>query len=264
MGKHATWMPLYVSDYWGATAHLTALESGGYLHLLMQAWTRGGSLHDDDAVLARLARCTPEEWSAIAPAVRAMFAAKRGFLTHPRLTLELRAAEAKYRTRLKQTEKATIAAAAQRKQKQQDASVTDSVTTHTTTTTTTKDQKQGQKQGHAEAAPPLPSWVPQPAMATFIAYRKAARKPLTSAGLTLAIRKLDALRQQGHDPTAVLEQSVERGWSGLFPVKGDSTSINRNDRRDDVTASILGVFGHGQATADDTETDITAEARRIA
>jgi len=41
-------MPLYVADYLADTAHLGALESGVYLHLIMHYWLKGGLPDDAD------------------------------------------------------------------------------------------------------------------------------------------------------------------------------------------------------------------------
>ena len=56
------WMPLFIADYISNTSHLGALESGAYLHLIMEYWQKGG-LPDDDARLARIAKMTPIEFS---------------------------------------------------------------------------------------------------------------------------------------------------------------------------------------------------------
>lgn len=66
------WMPLYPGDYLADTAHLSAAESGAYLHLIMHYWLKGG-LPDDDAQLARIARMTPAEWQEARPVVEAFF-----------------------------------------------------------------------------------------------------------------------------------------------------------------------------------------------
>lgn len=55
------WMPLYIADYLADTSHLRALESGGYLHLIMHYWQHGG-VPNDDRKLAAIARMTDREW----------------------------------------------------------------------------------------------------------------------------------------------------------------------------------------------------------
>lgn len=57
------WMPLYIADYLRKTTHLGALESGAYLHLIMDYWQNDG-LPADDKKLARIAKLTDREWKA--------------------------------------------------------------------------------------------------------------------------------------------------------------------------------------------------------
>lgn len=57
------WMPLTIADYLRKTTHLGALESGAYLHLIMDYWQNDG-LPDDDKKLARIAKLTDREWRA--------------------------------------------------------------------------------------------------------------------------------------------------------------------------------------------------------
>lgn len=67
----------------------------------------------------------------------------------------------------------------------------------------------------------LPNWLPADTWADFIAMRKSIRKPMTPAAMRLQFKALANLRDQGHDPRAVLEQSIAASWQGLFPLKGD-------------------------------------------
>lgn len=66
------WMPLYVADYLADTMHLTAAESGAYLHLIMHYWANDG-LPDDDRKLARIARMTDREWIKARATIREFF-----------------------------------------------------------------------------------------------------------------------------------------------------------------------------------------------
>lgn len=79
------WMPLYVADYLADTGHLTAAEHGAYLLLIMHYWTRKG-LPKDERQLARIARLSPEEWSASRDTLAALFG--EGW-THKRIDGEL-------------------------------------------------------------------------------------------------------------------------------------------------------------------------------
>lgn len=89
------------------------------------------------------------------------------------------------------------------------------------------------------AAPTLPGWLPPAAWAAWLAFRKSKRQPYTPHAQALSLRNLEALRGQGHDPVAVLEQSIERGWTGLFPVKTDRAPAPPTSAPDPAEAARL-------------------------
>jgi hypothetical protein len=78
-------------------------------------------------------------------------------------------------------------------------------------------EEKKEKQHAAVAA--VPDWLPGDAWQSFAEMRAKIRAPLTDKAKTLALAELGKLRDQGHDPRAVLEQSVMNGWRGLFPLK---------------------------------------------
>jgi uncharacterized protein YdaU (DUF1376 family) len=55
------WMPLYVGDYLGDTGHLTTMQHGAYLLLMMHYW-RKGELPDDDRQLSKIAKLPLRTW----------------------------------------------------------------------------------------------------------------------------------------------------------------------------------------------------------
>ncbi|WP_303104141.1 helix-turn-helix domain-containing protein [uncultured Mitsuokella sp.] len=71
----------------------------------------------------------------------------------------------------------------------------------------------------------------QEALRDFEASRKALHKPLTLKAKELIVKKLEKLAP-GNEmmQIAILEQSIERGWQGVFPLKQDS----RWQRDDDM------------------------------
>lgn len=82
-------MPLYVGDYLGDTAHLTCTEHGAYMLLLMAMWRAGGSLPNDDVRLARFCRCTRQQWDRMRPNIMPFFTASDAEIKQDRLTAEL-------------------------------------------------------------------------------------------------------------------------------------------------------------------------------
>lgn len=86
-------MQLYVSDFLGDTLSLSTEQIGAYLLLLMAMWNAKGSLPDDDAKLARIARMSIKKWRAIARELMAYFDRADGQVTHHRLTFELQKSE---------------------------------------------------------------------------------------------------------------------------------------------------------------------------
>lgn len=66
------WMPLYIADYLADTSHLTTVQHGAYLLLIMHYWKRG-SLPEGDEQLAAITRMTAADWKKAKPIVQAFF-----------------------------------------------------------------------------------------------------------------------------------------------------------------------------------------------
>jgi uncharacterized protein YdaU (DUF1376 family) len=65
-------MPLYVGDYLAKTGHLTTLQHGAYLLLIMHYWSNGG-LPTTDRELMAIARMTEPEWVGNCHAIARFF-----------------------------------------------------------------------------------------------------------------------------------------------------------------------------------------------
>lgn len=64
------YMPLFVADYLADAAHLSTIQHGAYLLLIMNYWQRGGPIPNDDAKLARIVGMSVRNWQQIkAPVV---------------------------------------------------------------------------------------------------------------------------------------------------------------------------------------------------
>ncbi len=104
---------------------------------------------------------------------------------------------------------------------------------------------------HSPQEAMLPSWLPKKQWQAFLAMRAERKKPLTNAGIRLALSKLAALRDAGHAPSAVLEQSTLYNWLGLFALKTNSPSQRdmfdfRQAQQASTDAGRIRLFGHTQ------------------
>lgn len=81
-------MPLFPSDFFADTEHISGEAARAYLFLLAHAWIRGAKLPNDDAALARLARMGIRSWRAIRGEVLSFWRLEDGFWHQPRLTKE--------------------------------------------------------------------------------------------------------------------------------------------------------------------------------
>lgn len=66
------WMPLYIADYLADTAHLSTIEHGAYILLIMHYWTKG-SLPSDDDTVRRITRLDKRQWVAHRDILASMF-----------------------------------------------------------------------------------------------------------------------------------------------------------------------------------------------
>lgn len=82
-------LPLWTDAYLGDTTHLTTIEHGTYLLLLMTSWrSKDCRLPDDDRLLARYARLGAGQWRRLRPVIEAFFDVADGWWVQSRLTDE--------------------------------------------------------------------------------------------------------------------------------------------------------------------------------
>ena len=59
------------------------------------------------------------------------------------------------------------------------------------------------------------------ALVEFVKFRKFIKKPMTNKALELIIAKLNKLGASDRERVAILNQSIERGWAGVFSLKDE-------------------------------------------
>ena len=67
----------------------------------------------------------------------------------------------------------------------------------------------------------------------FIKMRKAIKKPLTTRGLELMIKKLYNLSTNITEQIEILNNSIMNNWQGIFPLKNENNNNNNKGSIDD-------------------------------
>lgn len=76
------YMQFYPGDYLADTGHLTTVQHGAYLLIIMNYWQRGSALVDDDERLAATARLTVREWKKHRKVIKEFFIVSGGVWIH--------------------------------------------------------------------------------------------------------------------------------------------------------------------------------------
>ena len=101
---------------------------------------------------------------------------------------------------------------------------------YTGTVTETETSTEKQEPTPRKSAAVIPEWIPRDSWDGFVEMRKKIRAPLTTRAVTETIRDLEKLAKAGHDPGAVLDQSTQRSWRGVFEIKGGEHAGNQGNR----------------------------------
>lgn len=107
--KADAWMPLWIGAYLADTMHLSTVQHGAYLLLLMAYWRAGAALPDDDEELRAIARCDASEWKRVRPKVEKFFRVENGAWWHKRVEAELASADNRKQAAAERAEKAAAA-----------------------------------------------------------------------------------------------------------------------------------------------------------
>lgn len=69
---------------------------------------------------------------------------------------------------------------------------------------------------------PVPEFVPSELWDDFLAIRKGLKAKNTTPAIKALITELKKLKDKGHDPVAVINQSIRASWKDVYPVKGEN------------------------------------------
>lgn len=85
----------------------------------------------------------------------------------------------------------------------------------------------------------LPEWIKKETWEAYREMRQRKRAPLTDRAAILIIKELEKLKLSGNQPEDVLNQSIMKSWTGVFPISGGNSNGRPQEfRHDDKRLSI--------------------------
>jgi len=211
-------LPLWTDAYLADTRHLSTVEHGAYLLLLMEAWRRPHcDLPDDEKLLARLAGLSLEEWARISPVVMELWDrdGRRKTWTQKRLKKE--------RLYVGQKSASQRDKARKRWNSEENADATalpngcrsDAPTPTPTPTPISSNEDIGtraKKRSSKWSSIPCPDGVAALVWDDFEKHRKGKGAPIT----TTAIRGFEReAAKAGITLEAAITETIERNWQGF-------------------------------------------------
>lgn len=95
------WMPVNVGDYLKRTMHLSTVQHGAYLLLMLHHWSTAEPLPPDAESLANIARMSPRDWARHSPVLARMFTVTDNGWVSAEVMNELLLAETNRQARVK-------------------------------------------------------------------------------------------------------------------------------------------------------------------
>jgi uncharacterized protein YdaU (DUF1376 family) len=88
------WMPLFIKDHRARVGTLTHVQHSALVYLHMLLWENGGSIADDDKLIAAELRLTNKQWLEMRARLLLDCTLSGGKISHPKIIAELSKAEA--------------------------------------------------------------------------------------------------------------------------------------------------------------------------
>lgn len=86
----------------------------------------------------------------------------------------------------------------------------------------------------------LPDWIAEQDWSDYLEMRKKKKAPPTIRAMQETVADLAKLKAQGHEPAAVLRQSIQRCYVGVFPIGEQKTNGYAKPRRAELPQAGVG------------------------
>jgi uncharacterized protein YdaU (DUF1376 family) len=247
--------PHHIGDFNSATRHLTRIERSVYRDLIELYYDTEAPLALDVDKLCRLliAR-SEEEQAAVTQVLNEFFVQATQGWTHARCDAEI----ARYHGNKEAKSAAGKASAAKRAQKalRPDAASAGEqqplkgCATNQEPEPVTKSQEEASTPGRKRVAScdvsliELPEWLDREDWVSWVADRKARKKPVTEEGARRQLQQLAGYLAEGFPARAVIANSIASGYQGLFPPRAASRAapVSRARQRADWSSELRDVL----------------------
>lgn len=221
----------YIGDYQRHTGHLSLAQDGAYRRMMDHYYSTEQPLPADRNILNRICGAMEKvEREAVDFVAKAFFREFEGHLHHERIDEEVSIAQEKIANLKVNAQAGGKQSGKSRSSKSEadgeaNASANAQAETNNKSEVSSQSKPNGLGKNKAQLSVALPSWLPKDLWKDWVSYRKSIKAPLTQRAAELCIGKLEKLRAEGHDPRAVIENSVMSGrWTGLFAPKPEATA----------------------------------------
>ena len=234
----------HLGDYAKKAGHLSALEHGVYTLILDAYYDREQAPTEQDAMRWARAR-NPDETQAVTSVLQQFFILTDGRYVQGRVECELASANDRAEHN-RQVGKLGGRPPRARKTNRVNYGLQSGSENNPNPlihqSTTEQDQKLGEpavpKVAPRKIQLNLPDWLSPNVWQDWHHFRNA-RKGWTFRARELSLAKLGRLRDAGHDPAQVIEQSIECGWTGLFELKKDRAITSQTGPTSKAGQAIL-------------------------
>lgn len=231
-----SYVAFYFDDWRSGCATLPPMAEWAYYQICMAIWDTGKPIDADDLAMI-LIRAGVEAESLVELLIRKkkITRDRQGRITAKRAFAEHRRARDLHAKRSKGGKNS--AKNRQKTNSKKDNENSDKPNSVGNTVGNNQNQNQNQTSPKGEDSPPNPqngeheiegeqidflSGIPEESWEKFKDYRREIGKPLTKVAANRARILLERLqREEGMDPAAVIQQTIDRTWVGLFPLKDE-------------------------------------------
>ncbi|HAP27304.1 MAG TPA: hypothetical protein DCR74_17135 [Achromobacter sp.] len=252
-----------IGDYAQATTHLSLVEDAIYSRLLRRYYAEEEPIADNMAQIFRwVGARSDEEKEATAQILAEYFQLHEGYWRNKRADAEIAAYHVKAETAKangkrggRPRKEAPLARATYGGASGNDGSGENPPETGSKANQETGTRNQEFKEtspsprtrmsGFDAATIELPDWLDGDDWRSWVADRKARRKPVTQEAARRQLQQLAAYLAEGHQPGAVIANSIAGGYQGLYPPRVQArsgVSASRTQRLADWTDDLREVL----------------------